>query len=131
MHRLLFWQQKLYGVDGFLYWCVNYWEQVDDPWSDMSTVKNLSPDVFGDGSLLYNGNKAGVNGPVGSLRLENIREGIDDFEYLCMAEKLLGKSFADTCIKKITTSLTEYTSDVEKLINTKIELGNAIENALR
>jgi len=130
MHRLLFWQQKLYGVDGFLYWCVNYWPQVDDPWEDMRTVKNLSPDVFGDGSLLYNGNKVGINGPVGSVRMENIREGIDDFEYLCIAEKLFGNDFAEDYIKKLTTDLTHYTQDDDKLMATRIELGNAIEKAM-
>lgn len=130
MHRLLFWQQKLYGADGFLYWCVNYWEQVDDPWSDMRTVKNLSSDVFGDGSLLYNGNKVGINGPVGSLRIENIREGIDDFEYLCIAEKLFGNDHTVEYIKKITTNLTEYTLDDNKLADIRIELGNAVEKAL-
>ena len=131
MHRLLFWQQKLYGVDGFLYWCVNYWPQVDDPWEDMRTVKNLSPDVFGDGSLLYNGSKVGINGPVGSLRIENIREGIDDFEYLCIAEKLFGIEFAENYIKRLTENLTHYTTDDNKLIDTRIELGNEIEKASR
>ena len=130
LHRMMFWQQKLYGVDGFLYWCVNYWDQVDDPWGDMRTVKDLSCDVFGDGSLLYNGNKIGIDGPVGSLRLENIRKGIDDFEYLCLAEQIFGGDYVDACIKKITASLTEYSSDDDKLMDTRMELGNAIENAL-
>ena len=135
LHRLLFWQQKLYEVDGFLYWAANYWNEVDDPWSDMRTIKSLTTlfkadDVFGDGSLLYNGNKIGIDGPVGSLRLENIRDGIEDFEYLDIAQKLFGKEFAEQCIKNLVTSLTEYDADDEKLMAMRIELGNKIEKYL-
>jgi len=138
MHRMLFWQQKLYNVDGFLYWCANYWEKVSDPWEDMCTLGDMgivtidgapfdSSDVFGDGSLLYNGNKVGIDGPVGSIRLENIRKGIDDFEYLCIAEKLFGRECAVGHINKITSSLTKYALDDIELANARIELGNKIE----
>ena len=84
-HRILFWQQYAHDVDGFLYWGANYWNGTSDPWGDMATVKQLSPDVYGDGSLLYNGNIVGADGGCPSLRLAAIRDGVEDFELLAMA----------------------------------------------
>lgn len=92
-HRMLFWHQKREGVDGLLYWSTTYWmpwEGCDDPWQSMMTIKSINPNIFGDGSLLYPGKAVGIFGPVSSLRLEVIRDGIEDFEYLCLIDDLLG-----------------------------------------
>jgi hypothetical protein len=37
--------------------------------------------LFGDGKLLY----TGTNGPIGSIRLANIRDGMEDYDYLALA----------------------------------------------
>ena len=130
MHRLLFWQQKLYDVDGFLYWGANYWQGVDDPWTDMRTVKDLSMDVFGDGSLLYNGNRAGIDGPVGSLRLEAIRDGIEDFEMFSLAEKYLGRDYIVNTIGEMTTSIIKYSKSEDKFMSIRIKIGEMLEKAV-
>lgn len=126
MHRILFWQKRLYDVDGLLYWHSNYWEYVDDPWEDMATVKWLSDYVFGDGSLLYNGE----NGPCGSLRLEAVRDGIEDFEYLKMAEETIGKEATLKLINKVSKSLLNYTRDNDEFANVRKELGFLIEKEI-
>jgi hypothetical protein len=131
MHRLLFWQQKFYNVDGFLYWGVNYWRGTDDPWKDMRTVKDLSMDVFGDGSLIYNGNKAGIDGPAGSIRLEAIRDGIEDFDMFTLAEKYLGRDYIHDAIGEITTSVIKYTKNEDKFTAARIKLGNELEKAIK
>lgn len=43
----------------------------------------------GDGYLLYPGRLFGVDGPVSSIRFEQAREGVEDYEYLQLLEKLL------------------------------------------
>lgn len=126
MHRILFWQQKLYDVDGFLYWSSNYWSKVEDPWSDMATVKMLSEYVYGDGSVLYNGEE----GPCRSIRLDAIRDGIEDFEYLSIAEKVLGREETDRIICKVTRSLLNYTRDDDEFAKVRLELGNAINSRI-
>jgi hypothetical protein len=113
-------------VDGLLYWHSNYWEYVDDPWEDMATVKWLSDYVFGDGSLLYNGE----NGPCGSLRLEAVRDGIEDFEYLKMAEETIGKEATLKLINKVSKSLLNYTRDNDEFANVRKELGFLIEKEI-
>lgn len=130
-HRILFWQQYQNGVDGFLYWGSNYWMGTDDPWNDMATVKSLSESVFGDGSLLYNGNKADVYGACASLRLEAVRDGIEDFDLLKLASGLLGEDWVQEKIAQISTSLTRYIASSERFSALRAEIGDAVENALR
>ena len=137
-HRILFWQQKQADVTGLLYWDTNYWRDAQlsdgtpaaDAWESSWTTPWTGNDTFGDGSLLYNGNRVGINGPVSSLRLESVTNGIEDYEYLTMAEELLGEKKTDKIIKKVTKDLTHYTYSDKTFYKARIELGNKIEKAL-
>lgn len=84
--RLLFWQLWQAGLDGFLYWNATWWAQVD-PWRDPMTY----PGGNGDGSLFY----PGEDGPVPSLRLALVRDGVEDFEYLTLLARLLDEGRGD------------------------------------
>ena len=86
-HRMLMWQNYLYDVSGLLYWCTTYWAQTEDPWANMATWHGL----YGDGSLLYPGKKVGIDGPVSSIRLEVIRDGLEDYKYLWLLEQKIGR----------------------------------------
>ena len=73
-------------TDGWLYWCANYWEQTKPletgPLTDW-IVASVGPP--GDGCLMY----AGPTGPVPSVRLENYRDGIEDYDYYKILQQLL------------------------------------------
>lgn len=129
-HRILFWQQYAHAVSGFLYWGANYWNGTDDPWSDMATVKNLSPDVYGDGSLLYNGNAVGMDGACPSLRLEAIRDGIEDNALFGLAASLYGREWVNEKIAEITPSLTRYITDSDRFTAVRNDICAAVEAAL-
>ena len=138
MNRLLFWQQKQYDVTCFLYWACNFWNRVDDPWKNMATVGTdpagrlwLSDDVFGDGSYIYPGSAVDVDGPCGSVRLECIRGGLEDYEMLCMLEKAAGKEKTNEIISLVSESIVDFTMNEEDLVKARIELGNALEEMLR
>lgn len=109
--RVLMWMQKLYNVQGLLYWNASYWVTTDDVWSDVATIKWIRSDIYGDGSLLYPGSKVGYDGPVSSIRLECIRDGMEDFEYLTLLEKKIGSDKTKALIRRVTTSKTEYVKD--------------------
>ena len=131
-HRTLFWQQKREGVQGLLYWSTTYWNPsagTADPWQDMATVKDINPNIHGDGSLLYPGKQVGVDGPVSSLRLEMIRDGIEDFEYLTLAEQRLGPEAASKYVARVCRSLTDYEQDPARLETVRRELGTELERA--
>lgn len=120
--RVLFWQQYMYGVDGCLYWSVNYWDGSEWRTSDNNFYS-------GDGLLLYCGHRYGVYGPIGSIRIEYIRDGIEDFEYLTMAEKLCGKEAVNEILSTVTTGIVSYTDDSKVIEAAKTELAKLIMSA--
>lgn len=124
-HRVLFWQQYLYNVKGFLYWQTTHWNN-GSPWDVTSSVPELSYYCFGDGSLFYNGDRVGIDGPVGSIRLELIRSAIEDYHMLEMAESAFGREYVEQQIKKITTGVREYADDHRIFSKIRIDIGNKL-----
>ncbi|MEO3795433.1 DUF4091 domain-containing protein [Nonomuraea sp. B10E15] len=68
------------GVDGFLYYRVDRW--YGHPILDDGPLSTWDPRTWntyaGDGSLLY----PGRDGPIPSIRLENVRDGLEDYNLL-------------------------------------------------
>ena len=144
-HRILFWQQKLYDIDGYLYYMSNDWHQTF-PWDKLHETSNLYPyNVYGNGVLVYNGfmdsngdeyisrehydelaDKSYDAFPVGSLRLESVRDGAEDFDYFTILDELYGEGTSDLIIKQVTTSLGEYNADPELYNTLRIATGNLI-----
>lgn len=119
-NRVLFWQQKQYNATGFLYWACTYWNK--DPWS--------SRDFNRDGSLLaYGREELGYTGPCSTLRFEAVRDGLDDYDMLCMCEKLCGADKMNEILNKVTTNIIEYTDSDAVFAAARIELGFAVEAA--
>ena len=102
--RILKWRAWGEGATGFLYWRVTYWFD-GDPWHHLADVGGFDP-MFarnGDGVLLYPGdhkNGTGspenvvIDGPVVSFRLKQVRDGIEDWELLLLADQLGGGKYA-------------------------------------
>ena len=111
-HRLLFWQQYQNSVTGLLYWHTTYWDKAN-PW--YSSVTWNSFESCGDGSWLYPGRPVGVDGPVPSLRLKNIADGLEDYDLLCMAEAKLGRAYCEKKAAQLSASLTSYTLSPAKI----------------
>ncbi|WP_163509088.1 DUF4091 domain-containing protein [Fodinicola acaciae] len=81
------------NVDGFLYYRVDRWygHQVlaDGPLS--SWDPRTWGDVAGDGSLLY----PGPDGPMPSIRLQNLRDGLEDYNLLVTLKDALAHGHVD------------------------------------
>ncbi len=129
-HRILFWQQHQAGVTGFLYWCTTYWRLIDNPWETMATVPDLSENIYGDGSLLYPGNKFGVDGPCGSVRFEAVRDGLEDCEMFLIADKVLGRDWVLEKIKQVTKDLKNYTDSPSLFASVREEIGDQLEKTI-
>ena len=119
------WQMKQYNVTGMLYWSVDYWRV--NYW-DESTAWAFPND--GDGMLIYSGYKFGLPTPVSTLRLENIRDGIEDYQMLCMLEEALGEEAANDMISRITTSVVTFATDDDYIHAVRVLLGDTLEAAL-
>jgi len=86
--RLSPWFCFKYGADAFEFWGSTWW--TFNPWSygwhafikegGGEQVKNPVRYPNGDGYVAYPGDEIGVPGPVPTIRLIAIREGVDDFE---------------------------------------------------
>ena len=152
-HRVVFWQAHKYGATGFLYWGVCIWDGLPMP----SSGEECFPDVpirlkehyaytrfevNGDGLLVYPGH---YMEPLSSIRLEVIRDGIEDYEYLAMLSRLVEKAKTlspnkrpepeliqraeELCIipETISRTLTDYTKDPERIFQQRSEIADMLE----
>lgn len=86
--RLLGWMQAHYNVRGNLFWATNVYAQYDYNIpaykfiDDYYQYPTRFPQVNGDGYLFYPGKQYGIDGPVASLRLFGIRDGLEEYEII-------------------------------------------------
>ncbi len=96
--RLLPYYCFKYGARGWEFWGVSWW--TFDPWrfgwhsfirqSDDGMRHYYIRYPNGDGYLAYPGAAVGIEGPVPSIRLAQVREGAEDYELLKLLEAALG-----------------------------------------
>ncbi len=135
--RLIWWQAFHQKLDGFLYWGLNIWDRRNndrpvDPaagpllqWSITTGAPGTEWErLHGDGELLY----AGVAGPLGSIRLANIRDGLEDYEYLwLLAQSAGGVEGARTACLPVTSSLTQFSRDPAALASQREVIARRLE----
>jgi len=141
--RLLSWEQMDYGVEGTLYWATTIFkkyngrEYVDrDEWTDPLAY----PGANGDGYLFYPGYDVGIDGPVDTLRLENLREGAEDYEYLWTLKQRLQERAAklgiagfdaDAALRpyydRLYTNMRDYNPDGSVLAQVRRDVADLIE----
>ena len=152
-HRVLFWQVRKAGATGLLYYCVCAWGGLTKAY----TGKKCFPDVpihlkdhwthkkmkvNGDGLLVYPGRDMT---PIPSIRLEVIRDGIEDYEYLALLSRLVAKAKAlptsdrpaaplmrqaeELCTvpESISRSMTDYTADPQIVFDQRRKIADMIE----
>jgi len=101
----------------------DYVERHKDPWLDQLTIYGR---YNGDGSLLYPGSDAGIDGPVTSIRLRNIREGMEDYEYFKILADLGDKEFVDKQVRKLLQTWFSWEGNPDKLMETREQLAQRI-----
>lgn len=152
-HRVLFWQTWQHGATGLLYWCLTIWDGLPTPsqgqpcfpeapihLKDHTTYKSFQTN--GDGLLVYPGPD---REPIPSIRLEVIRDGIEDYEYLALLARLIQKAEALPEARgpgpelldegrallgvpeSISRTLTDYTKDSHVIIDRRRQVGDMIE----
>jgi len=123
--RLLGWMTYGFRVDGLLFWHVNYWhgnaivrgESTYLDWKPLCVAG-----MTGDGCLIY----PGPDGPMPSIRLENIRDGIEDYDYFCLVEKACGRAAAMHFYRKMVADRTSFSRDPERLNRIRDQMATAI-----
>ena len=136
------WITARYGMDGILYWGFNFWEETSNPWIDANTFLDGVDcsegwTLNGEGSVWYPGDFAkaytgqpDVDGPVSSIRFELLREGIEDYVYLSMLEKLGDKAFADAVVEGMIVDVRNFSRNTSALYHARKTLATRIDNLL-
>ncbi|OGV66829.1 MAG: hypothetical protein A3K18_30280 [Lentisphaerae bacterium RIFOXYA12_64_32] len=134
-HRVLFWQVWQRQSTGLLYWRTNYWNGMmplkadephwpDVPWDQEKVATYREFKVNGDGFLVYPGPDWT---PLSSVRLENVRDGIEDYEYLC----LLRERHPDSALLKvgddISRDFTHFCKHPSVIEQRRLAIAHAIE----
>ncbi len=139
-----------YKVAGINYWCINReWttnQDAEEKWpkakwkpyflninTGMRDLKN------GDGNLVYPGPDGRI---YPSLRLENLRDGIEDYEYLALLERRLARFRAANphevgriakceallaVPRNVAVAINDYSSDPRNLVQFREDVARAIE----
>ena len=116
--RLLPWVNYRYGLTGYLHWGGNFW--TDRPF------ENLQPD-WGGGFVLPAGDNAIVypdpehDGVLVSMRLEVMREGIEDYELLMESARHAPAS-TDALARAVMPTFTDYLRNVAQFRKAEREL---------
>jgi len=115
-YRIPAWTSRRYNLAGLLYWTVVFWP-VGDTWMNPLTYKEYN----GEGTLFYPGADIGYDGPVASMRLKALRDGLEDYEYLVLAGDAGAAKAAE-----VAKSWTQWETDPAKLAAAREELAKII-----
>ena len=122
-YRITPWLNRRYGVTGLLYWSTCYWGSPDrNPWDEPGFRGYWN----GEGALLYPGNEAGIEGPVGSLRLKSLRDGMEDYEYFALLEQRGGADVVDALVREAVPTWGTWNQDPGALPRLRERLAEAI-----
>lgn len=123
---LLGFQTHFFRADGYLFWHVNYWNGKENaPFDYDDTYIPGWQFTGGDGILLY----PGKDRVLPSIRLATVRDGVQDYEWLQLAERLCGREKVDAVSRTLIRSLTDFERTGEALERARDAIGDMIESA--
>lgn len=101
------------GFAGSLYWSVDRWNS--DAWNDVDGAfeGNHYP---GEGMLLYPGEPAGLSGVAPSIRLKEVRDGVQDFEYVALLRAAGDHDFVASVLPQIAKGFETWDDNPQNLL---------------
>lgn len=125
VYRVPTWINRQYGITGLLYWSTV--TTVIDPWFNPAFAH---PRHFnGGGYLFYPGTPCGIEGPVASMRLKNLRDGMEDYEYFAALQRRAGPEAVKRIVDRIAPNWWDYCRDPETLEGARREMAQQIRNS--
>lgn len=121
--RLLTWQQYTERCDGVFNWGINYWHRRkltkdDDTFFDQWSFGRGMTGMTGDGLMIY----PGESGPLPSVRLANVRDGIQDYEWMKLAESAAGRDATAQVVASIAPDQTHIVRDPVRIHEARARL---------
>ena len=103
-YRTPTWINWHYNINGLLYWSsvqiADSKTGIMDPWM-LPAFSESDSQFNGGGHLMYPGVPCGIDGPVSCIRLKNIRDSMEDWEYFAILEKLAGKDAVNKIVSEV------------------------------
>lgn len=128
-NRAMEWLSYTYNVQGELYYETTMAYFTGDPWVSQSNFGGT-----GDGTLFYPGTPARIGGqteiPVESLRLKELRDGMEDYELLHLASTLGLGAQALAIAQGVYPKTYQATTSPAAIDNARAELAALILHAL-
>jgi hypothetical protein len=122
-YRIAPWLNRRYGITGLLYWATVCWNSpTRNPWDSPGFRVNFN----GEGMLFYPGDDAGIEGPIASIRLKNLRDGMEDYEYFVLLEKAKGKEAVEEIVRAAVPTWGTWDQDPYHLLNLRERIAQAI-----
>ena len=115
-----------YGLSGLLYWRIDRWD--GDPWTHVNNTGVFSAGNYpGEGLLLYPGGPVGLpDGAAPSIRLKQLRAGVQDFEYVEMLKHLGRGDWALQRVRTVASDWHNWSKSGEAVESVRHELGAEI-----
>jgi len=110
VYRAATWINYQYGITGLLYWSTV--TTVIEPWYNPAFAHPRH--YNGGGFLFYPGAPCGIDGPVLSMRLKNLRDGMEDYEHFVILERLAGKKNVKEIVDTIAPNWWDFSKDPDR-----------------
>lgn len=128
-----FWASWSLDLQGLLYWTVlldcNRWGI--DPWVNPATLTYADGsggllEMNGEGLLVMPGLPAGVDGPLPTIRLKTIRDGLDCYSYLQILADRDGRGVSDEIARGVAASYRQWSPDYRVFLAARERLAQEI-----
>ena len=127
--RQIAWQVYTLKADGFLFWHVNNWAKRKPMYMSSKSCfqrwyqhDKYAMNATGDGELLY----PGWNEIYPSIRLANVRDGSEDYDYLTLL-RAKNPAMADKLAKQVCPSRKNGIRDYKKLLMIRRQIAEYLE----
>jgi hypothetical protein len=126
-YRIYPWIIYALKLNGLMYWETTYWDENPDVWNDPASYIDDGRIMNGEGMLIYPGTveTVGYDGPVASMRLKWIRDGVEDFDLLTLKSKN-DRSKVYNLAKQVGKDLKNWTTNTKKLMRIRKQIGEMI-----
>ncbi len=96
-----------------------------DPWNNPA-FSHFGTHWNGGGFLLYPGIPCGIDGAISCMRFKNLRDGMEDYEYFVILEKLGGKDAVKNIVDTIAPTWWEFSKEPADFIRAREKLAEEI-----
>lgn len=113
--------------DGFLYWLVDNWNTLEDPWVSLGE-SSLGALYNGDGNLFYPGDDVGlIDSYAPSIRAKAIRDGLQDYELLTAIATMGYEDLANEYAGLLGADFENWERSGDIIIEKRNALGNSVK----